>query len=501
MLVEFQIILDQQIKCGRCDGVAIKLSNPSKLLINDGALAADIKKFLKGTIVEFEEVALPGSCDVSYRYTLSYDDVFLLDPLDPIEDCDVERVCCADCQFDYIDEFAFLHILSSPSQGVVRLTRPDATFDDVEVTVFTNLPITGDGSAATPVDLLISADANNILTLGSDSGLFASPHTVETITTLVDNGDNSFTYTSEDVTITIFNAAHTLSEPVPNTVRLTRPDGTFDEVIISGDPDVVTTLVDNGDNSFTYTSEDATVTNFDAAHTLSEPVANTVRLTRPDGTFDDVAVSFSETITTLVDNGNNTFTYTSENATITNFDVEHDLTKVNAKTFRLTKPDGTFDDAATTDTSQSGALGFTDTVSPYVFNAGAPYTSDIAGPLVINAPAGRQVEVDVEFAFRPDYIFDSQTGAAESVNITQILEYRLDGGAWTPITTQQLRYELTAGNLIQRPELHNERLFFTVPAGGNITLESRFRIVSTNTNTNSQLNALNGSINYFGSTV
>ena len=53
--------------------------------------------------------------------------------------------------------------------------------------------------------------------------------------------------------------------------------------------DIVTTLVDNGDNTYTYTSEDGTVTVIDT----------------------------DETTTTLVDNGNDTYTYTSEDGTVT----------------------------------------------------------------------------------------------------------------------------------------------------------------------------------------
>jgi hypothetical protein len=284
----------------------------------------------------------------------TFDDVSITHPVVPGETI-TTLVDNGNNTFTYTSEDAtvtavdFAHQLSEPVAGTVRLTRPDGTFDDVTPlvggTVQTALPILGDGSGGLPIDLLLSTDAGNLATLGTDTGLFVSAHTIETITTLVDNANNTFTYTSEDATVTNFNAAHTLSEPVANTVRLTRPDGTFDDVLVSGAAETITTLVDNANNTFTYTSEDATVTNFNAAHTLSEPVANTVRLTRPDGTFDDVLVSgAAETITTLVDNANNTFTYTSEDATVTNFNVAHTLTQPVANTIRLTKPDGSMDD-------------------------------------------------------------------------------------------------------------------------------------------------------------
>ena len=78
-----------------------------------------------------------------------------------------------------------------------------------------------------------------------------------TLTTLVDNGDGSFTYTDEDGTATTYNETNS-------------------------------TLVDNGDGSFTYTDEDGTAT------------------------------TYNETNSTLVDNGNGSFTYTDEDGTATN---------------------------------------------------------------------------------------------------------------------------------------------------------------------------------------
>lgn len=90
----------------------------------------------------------------------------------------------------------------------------------------------------------------------------------ETLTTLVDNGDGTITYTDEDGGTTILNIG-----------------------AIAG-TETVTNLVDNGDGTITYTNENA--------------VAQTV----------DIAaiVAANETVTTLVDNGNGTFTYTNEAA-------------------------------------------------------------------------------------------------------------------------------------------------------------------------------------------
>jgi hypothetical protein len=88
---------------------------------------------------------------------------------------------------------------------------------------------------------------------------------LETVTILTDNFDGTFTYTSEDGTVTPFNAKDT----------------------------VITTLVDNGNGTFTYASEDGTATTFNAKDTA---------------------------VTSLLDNGDSTFTYTSENGTVTTVD-------------------------------------------------------------------------------------------------------------------------------------------------------------------------------------
>ena len=170
--VTIQIVLENTLKCGTCDTIIVQTSTPEKLLINQGVAVEDIKTFFRANIVEFEEVSA-GGCEVLYRYTISYDDALLIDVDDPILACDVIRIGCADYIIEFIDENNQNHTLSSPSQGIIRLTRPDVTFDDVPVTIFTNLPIQGDGSSGDPVDLLISADAGNSIVLGTDSGVYA----------------------------------------------------------------------------------------------------------------------------------------------------------------------------------------------------------------------------------------------------------------------------------------------------------------------------------------
>ncbi len=121
----------------------------------------------------------------------------------------------------------------------------------------------------------------------------------ETITTLIANQNDTFTYTNENGVETTID----LNAP-QNTIVSTledNGDGTFtytDEAnnqtildLNSGQNSTVSTLVDNGDGSFTYTDENSDQTTFDLSSTPS----------------------------TLVDNNDGTFTYTDELGTVTTF--------------------------------------------------------------------------------------------------------------------------------------------------------------------------------------
>lgn len=208
----------------------------------------------------------------------------------------------------------------------------------------------------------------------------------ETVTTLVDNLDGSFTYTSEDATVTIWaESVTTLVDNLNDTYTYTSEDGT---TTVIDTADVVTTLVDNLDNTFTYTSEDGTIVTIDFGDVVTTVVDNldgTITYTDEAGsptvldicaiiancsigTLSDVDVTTtppslnnilkwdgtnwvpvapsasSETITTLVDNLDNTFTYTSEDATITTIDFGETLTSLVDNlngTFTYTDEDGT----------------------------------------------------------------------------------------------------------------------------------------------------------------
>ncbi len=148
----------------------------------------------------------------------------------------------------------------------------------------------------------------------------------ETVTSLVDNGDGTFTFTHEDGVPTTIDAASletltTLTSAVTgNTI------GTYtDEDGVSFDFDeTITTLVDNGDGTFTYTAEGGSATTIDAASletltTVTQIVTGNTIATYTDE--DGVSFDIDETITTLVDNGDGTFTFTHEDGIPTTLDA------------------------------------------------------------------------------------------------------------------------------------------------------------------------------------
>lgn len=272
MFLELISLLDEKLECGPCADVLVQVDDPALLAANEGEIdPVKLQTFLKGTIKEFTIVADKFNCRY-YQYTIEYDDEQLAEGVTGIDECQVVKICCANCLIDYVDEqfideatiaslidngdntftfdnglgdtttIDFAHSLSEPVDGTVRLTRPNGTFDevDVSVTVTPGGPLSGTGTAADPLDFLISADVGNDIILGSDDGIYlnvpAAPG--ETITTLVDNGDNTFTYTSEDATITTFDAAHTLQSGAPGVIRLVRPDATFDDVDVTVNADL-----------------------------------------------------------------------------------------------------------------------------------------------------------------------------------------------------------------------------------------------------------------------
>src|SRR5690606_39481754 len=92
--------------------------------------------------------------------------------------------------------------------------------------------------------------------------------TNETVTTLVNNNDGTYTYTSEDDTVTVVDVHASVInqfEEIVNAGPVTIDGDTYNSSKeynqrLVEDNKTVTTLVNNNDGTYTYTSEDGTVT-------------------------------------------------------------------------------------------------------------------------------------------------------------------------------------------------------------------------------------------------
>lgn len=133
----------------------------------------------------------------------------------------------------------------------------------------------------------------------------------ETITSLVQNTDGTFTYTNEEGTETIL--------PLTERSLIDNGDGTFaytvigeNPIVFNGAPETTSTLVNNFNGSYTYTNEIGETTSFtlsggtlidneDGTYTYQNSNGNTI-----------IFNGAEETTSTLVDNQNGSFTYTNE---------------------------------------------------------------------------------------------------------------------------------------------------------------------------------------------
>ncbi|WP_229707558.1 hypothetical protein, partial [Sphingobacterium alkalisoli] len=160
----------------------------------------------------------------------------------------------------------------------------------------------------------------------------------ETNTTLIDNNDGTYTYTSEDGTVTVVDVPASVInqfEEVVNGGPVTVNGNTYTSIeeyienIVAAN-ETNTTLIDNNDGTYTYTSEDGTVTVVDVPASVInqfEEVVNGGPVTVNGNTYTSIEeyieniVAANETNTTLIDNNDGTYTYTSEDGTVTVVDV------------------------------------------------------------------------------------------------------------------------------------------------------------------------------------
>ena len=152
----------------------------------------------------------------------------------------------------------------------------------------------------------------------------------ETVTTLVDNGDGTFTYTSEDGTQTTYDeTTTTIALSTDNqTIEYIDENGVQTDLNLCAAVDsceTVTSLTFNTvNNELIYLDENGTsnvISLGDLVSVVTDDNANTnVQTIATHTSGDGTVTAIEETVTTLVDNGDGTFTYTSEDGTQTTYD-------------------------------------------------------------------------------------------------------------------------------------------------------------------------------------
>jgi len=164
----------------------------------------------------------------------------------------------------------------------------------------------------------------------------------ETLTTFVNNGDNTFTYTNEDggtttLDIAALETVTTIGLNADNiNIDYVDEDGVTTQLNLTAivkNLETLTSLVDNNNGTFTFTNEDGGTTVLDAKNleTLTT-IALNVDETNIDYTDEDgivtklnltAIVKNLETLTSLVDNNDGTFTFTNEDGGTTILDVSN----------------------------------------------------------------------------------------------------------------------------------------------------------------------------------
>src|SRR5690554_2251983 len=181
----------------------------------------------------------------------------------------------------------------------------------------------------------------------------------ETITTLIDNGDGTFTYTSEDGTDTTFTSGGVMSDNGDGTYTYTNPDGS--DILIEGLTETLTVLeYDEITGIVSYTDEDGVTTQLDISIAIDDWETLTNLALNPDNIHLDYTdedgvthqidltalVQNLETVTTIVANADGTFTYTDEDGNTTTINVSNleTLTSLvlnaDGKTLEYTDEDG-----------------------------------------------------------------------------------------------------------------------------------------------------------------
>src|SRR5690554_3220580 len=232
------------------------------------------------------------------------------------------------------------------NSGPVNINGEDYTTIEEYITYLANtsinlegsefINITGSGTDTDPYVVAIEGGTENTMLITDANGdvIWATIEDIvqgsETVTTLVDNLDGTYTYTSEDGTVTVIDVPASVVEnfesiynQIVNEEITVHGDtyNTFEEYLES----IVTSLSTNIEGSpFINVTGTGTIAD-PYVVSIEEGDANSMLITNDNGdlewaTIEDI-VQGNETVTTLVDNLDGTYTYTSEDGTVTIIDV------------------------------------------------------------------------------------------------------------------------------------------------------------------------------------
>ena len=190
-------------------------------------------------------------------------------------------------------------------------------------------------NALTPLNgaLIYNTDENCLFQFNNNAwnSLCTNVMDNETVTSLIDNNDGTISYSAEDGSVTIINKA-ALTDNGDGTLTFDNGNGSPLNIDISA-LETVTTLIDNADGTFTYESENGTTTTIDtnSTETITSIVLNpddtNIDYTDENGNVSQLDLSTVianlETLTTLIDNNDGTFSYTAEDGNSTILDVSN----------------------------------------------------------------------------------------------------------------------------------------------------------------------------------
>ena len=235
--------------------------------------------------------------------------------------------------------------------------------------------------------------------------------TNETVTNIVGN-----TYTNEAGT------AQAIVQTVVNTVtgnNLTTTVNGVASTSVALPPDIVTTLVDNLDGTYTYTDETGAVTTFNTNDTVTTLVDNgngTLTYTSEDGTV----TTFNQGFTSVTDNGDGTWTYTYPDLSTTTLDICALLAASSCLPTLVDNTDGTytFDDGqGNTTTFNGGWTTFANSTNGFTatYPDGSTYVWAETITSLVAATNGWEYTSEDGTATTVTYLFDNTTPSAPTL--------------------------------------------------------------------------------------